>query len=331
MAISTYGDIGNRTAAHAAETMLAHAEPVLILSKFGLTKPAPRNATDTVKFRRPIPFPAVTTPLAEGITPTPGSFGYEEVTVQMLQWGDIYSITDKVADMSEDPVLNDMSMLAGEQAAATIEQVIYGKIKAGTTVFYANGASRAAVNTAISLDDQRKVVRYLSAMKAKRFTRILASGTNYGSRSVEAAWIAVCHTDLEADIRDLPGFKTVADYGSRQPLVPEELGSVENVRYIASPDLAPWLSVGGTPGSDVVSTNGTAADVYPIIYLGMEAYGLVPLKGATAIRPTVINPGTIDKSDPLGQLGYVGWKAYFNAVILNQTWMARLEVGASAL
>ena len=50
-----------------------------------------------------------------------------------------------------------------------------------------------------------------------------------------------------------------------------------------------------------------------------------------AIKPTVINPGTIDKSDPLGQRGYVGWKTYFNAVRLNETWLARLEVAASAL
>ena len=71
----------------------------------------------------------------------------------------------------------------------------------------------------------------------------------------------------------------------------------------------------------------------------MEAYGLTPLKSSKdsmgknnqAITPTVINPGTIDKSDPLGQRGFIGWKAYFNAVRLNETWMARLEVAASVL
>ncbi|KKL70933.1 hypothetical protein LCGC14_2099990, partial [marine sediment metagenome] len=32
------------------------------------------------------------------------------------------------------------------------------------------------------------------------------------------------------------------------------------------------------------------------------------------------------KSDPLGQRGYVGWKTWHAIVILNQVWMARLEV-----
>jgi N4-gp56 family major capsid protein len=63
----------------------------------------------------------------------------------------------------------------------------------------------------------------------------------------------------------------------------------------------------------------------------MDAYGVVPLKGQSAMTPTVLNPGTPSKSDPLGQRGYVGWKTWFNAVRLNETWMSRLEVAASNL
>jgi N4-gp56 family major capsid protein len=44
-----------------------------------------------------------------------------------------------------------------------------------------------------------------------------------------------------------------------------------------------------------------------------------------------LNPGTPSKSDPLGQVGFVGWKTYFAAKILNENWIARIEVGATAL
>ena len=74
--MSTYGDIGVRTAAYAATDMLAHAEPVSILSKFGLSKPLPKNKTDTIKYRRPVPFDALTAPLAEGVTPNAGAMSY---------------------------------------------------------------------------------------------------------------------------------------------------------------------------------------------------------------------------------------------------------------
>lgn len=81
----------------------------------------------------------------------------------------------------------------------------------------------------------------------------------------------------------------------------------------------------------MISTTGTAADVYPIIYLAPDAFGLVPLKGANAITPMVMIPNTPRGGDPLGQRGSVAWKTYFTAVILNNGWMARAEVAAIEL
>ena len=48
-----------------------------------------------------------------------------------------------------------------------------------------------------------------------------------------------------------------------------------------------------------------------------------------ALTPMVVNPKPSD-SDPLAQRGHVSWKAYENAVILNDFWMARLESAATA-
>ncbi|MBP2230821.1 N4-gp56 family major capsid protein [Azospirillum agricola] len=327
---TTYGDINQRTAAWAASEMLKHAEPVIVLGKFGMTKPMPKNKADTVKFRRPIPFPAATTPLVEGVTPSPQKMAYEDVPAQLKQYGKPTEITDVVDDLAEDPVLKDASMLAGEQAALTVEMVTYGVVKAGTSVFYANGSSRSAVNTPISLNKQRAITRFLKAQKAQKLTSILDGSPNYGTKPIEASYVAVAHTDLESDIRGMAGFIPVAAYGSRKPVCPEEIGSVEDVRYVLSPELSSWPNAGGAAGS-MVTTSGTSADVYPVLYLGKEAFGTVPLKGAGAITPMVLNPGKPDKSDPMGQRGYVSWKTYFTAVILNQNWMARLEVSVTAL
>lgn len=327
---TTYGDISQRTAAWAASEMLKHAEPVLVLQKFGATKEMPKNKADTVKFRRPVPFSAATTPLVEGVTPTSQKMAYEDVTAQLKQYGRPIEITDVIQDLAEDPVLKDASMLAGEQAALTTESITYGVVKAGTSVYYANGSARNAVNTAISLTKQRAVTRYLKAQKAQKITRILDGSPNYNTKPIEASYVAVAHTDLESDIRGMAGFVPVAQYGSRQAICPEEIGSVEDVRYVLSPELSAFADAGGAKGS-MVSTTGTSADVYPVLFFGKEAFATVPLKGARSIAPMVLNPGTPDKSDPLGQRGYVSWKTYFTAVILNQTWMARLEVAATAL
>lgn len=331
MSATSYGDITPRTAGYAERKMLAHAGPVTVLPLFALNNPLPKNKTNVIKFRRPTPFAALTVPLAEGVTPTVGSMAYEDVSLTLKQWGAVYGITDVIEDTHEDPVLNDMTMLAGEQAEKTLEAVTWGKIKAGTTVYYANGTQRTDVNTAISINDIRKAVRYLQAMKGRKFTTILSGSPDFNTTPIEAAYVAVTHTDMQADIRNLAGFTPVSQYGSMKPLCAEEFGTVEDVRFVTSPELSSFPDAGGLDGDAVVSTTGTNADVYPVVILAKEAFGCVPLKGMGAITPIVLNPGKPDKSDQLGQRGYVGWKAYFEAVVLNQTWMVRVEAAASVL
>jgi N4-gp56 family major capsid protein len=332
MAMTQYADggISPRTNVYAERQMLKHAKPVMVLEKLGLNKPMPKNKTDTIKFRRPRVFTAATTPLQEGVTPTETQFSYEDVSTTLRQYGQVVVVTDKIEDLHEDPVLNDASVQAGENIGRTIEALNYGVVRAGTSVYYSNGTLRTDVNTPISLSKQRAVLRSLKALKAQKITRSLSPSSDYGTRSVEASYVAVAHTDVESDIRNMPGFKTVSDYGTRSPISEYEIGSVEDVRYLLSPDLNPFLDGGGAKGT-MVSTTGTSADVYPVIYFGQDAWGMVALRGQGAVSPTIIPVGQKTKDDPLGQRGYVGWKTWHAALILNQAWMSRLEVAVTAL
>ena len=83
--------------------------------------------------------------------------------------------------------------------------------------------------------------------------------------------------------------------------------------------------------ANAVLRTGTSADVYSLLYFGKHAYGNVPLRGREAVAPSIVPVNQKDKSDPLGQRGYVGWKSWFLCLILNDVWMVRAEVGASAL
>ena len=77
------------------------------------------------------------------------------------------------------------------------------------------------------------------------------------------------------------------------------------------------------------STTGTNADVYPILFVARDAYGIVPLKGKDSLTPMVVNPKPAH-GDPLGQRGTAGWKTMQTSVILNDLWQVRLEVAATA-
>jgi N4-gp56 family major capsid protein len=330
--MTRYSDTGvsPRTNVYAERQMLRHAAPIMVLEKLGLPRQMPKNKTETISFRRPRVFTASTTPLVEGVTPNSTAFRYDDVQVALKQYGMVVEITDKIEDLAEDPVLNDATTQAGENIGRTMEALIYGVVRGGTNIAYANGSARSDVNTPISLAKQRAAIRALKAQKAMKITQVLSSSTNYATRAVEAAYVAVTHTDMEADIRNLPGFLPVAQYGQRSTISEYECGSVEDVRYILSSDLEPFADAGGAKGT-MLSTTGVNADVYPVMYFGKEAFGVVALRGQGAVSPTIIPVGQKTKDDPLGQRGYVGWKTYHASLVLNQLWMLRLECAATEL
>ena len=339
MTITAFGDITSVQAAYLYPKMLDHVMPTQILNRFGQLIPIPLNKTQTIKAERLVPYDHLTTPLQEGVTPSIKGTSIEIVTGTLQQWGDVRGATDVFLDTHElgGMILDKIGKLTGEQAGKTAEQLTYNVLKGGTAVYYANGAARTDVNTPISLSKQRAVVRALRAADAKPITEVLSASPNIGTAPIEEAYVAIGHTDLESDIRNLAGFIPVAEYGSRKPLCAQEIGSVENVRYLLHKDMSPIEDAGGLDGNVVESTTGTNADVYPIIYLGQDAFAVTPLKNQQigedhnlAVSPIVIQAKP-SASDPLGQRALVGWKAWFTAFRLNETWMARLEVAATAL
>jgi N4-gp56 family major capsid protein len=344
MSVTTYGDISPAVAAYSVVRMLKRAMPYLHLEKFGQVYPLPTNNTQTAKFRRYFLsgatgsagtgsgsyfVPVATTPLVEGVTPTGHKLANQDYTVTLGQYGDYVTITDVIMDTHTDSILQQATDILGEQAALTVETLRFNVLKAGTNVFYANAVGgRSSVVTAIALADQRRVTTALNRQNAKKISQVVASTADFNTKSVEAAYMAVCHPDLETDIRAMSGFKPVADYGPHTTPFEGEIGSVEQVRYLTSTVIAPWADAGGAKGV-LRSTSGTSADVYPVLYFGRDAFGIVPLKGKSSMTPMVVNPKPA-AGDPLAQRGTVGWKLWTSTVILQEAFMARLEVGATA-
>lgn len=350
--IVSYGDISPAIAAWSVVKMLERAIPYLHIEKFGQTYTLPTNSTQTAKFRRyflagaqgtagpdgggvngagsAFYVPLALTPLVEGVTPQGSMMSNQDYTVQLMQYGDYMTITDVIEDTHTDPILTQATEILGEQAAQTLETLRFNVLKAGTNVWYAGKvAGRSSVVTAITLADQRSVTTGLNGQNAKKITTVVASTSAFNTKSVEAAYMALCHPDLETDIRNMTGFVPVASYGPHTSPFEGEIGSVEQVRYLTSTVFAPWTDAGGAVGSTFRSKSGTDADVYPILILGRDAYGLVPLKGKSSMTPMVVNPKPAS-GDPLAQRGSVGWKLWTGTVILQDAFMSRLEVACSA-
>lgn len=328
--------------------ILAHAMPVEVLGITGMQKQMPRNQGDNVTFRRWLPFGGtdnkwitgsnvntfasshITT---EGVTPTADTITAVDITATLQQYACLYAVTDKVADLYEDDVPAEMKKQTGERVGLIREMVRFGALKGMTNIFYGGtGTSKATVNGTLTLNLLRKISRSLKANHAKMVTQILAPSPNFATAPVEASYLVFCHTDLEPAIRDLPGFKHVAEYGTRRPVHEMEIGSVESFRFILSPELAADINAGAAVGATgLFSTGGSNIDTYPVIVTAEDAWGQVALRGANSMDVTYIAPGTKDKNDPLGQRGYIGAKFYHTAVVLNNGWGALAWVGTPAL
>ena len=353
MAIQNYGTVASRNLIRAAQGMLEHAQPITVLGDFGTQREMPQNSTDTLVFRRTLPFGATTagttientsryvgTPditasnfvLAEGVTPNSNTISFQDVTVQLQQYGVLFKYSSKTEQLYEDDIPGEMVKLTGETLAEVMELVRYGVLKAGSTVIYANGSSRAAINTAISLNAIRKAARTLESNRARRVTSRLAPGVNFGTRAVQPAYVVFCHTDAVSDVRNLPGFTRVEEYGSFKPIHDREIGACEDFRFVSSPLLKSFLAAGASVGSSgMLSVGATSVDVYPFIVIGEDCWGQVALKGMSAIKPVVLKASQTNHANPLGQFGYVGASTWFATVRLNDAFMARIEAGVTAL
>jgi len=352
MSIQNYGTVASRNLIRAAQGMLEHAQPITVLGDFGTQREMPQNSTDTLVFRRTLPFGASTTGttiegssryvgtpditasnfvLAEGVTPNANTISFQDVSVQLQQYGVLFKYSSKVEQLYEDDIPGEMVKLTGETLAEVMEMVRYGVLKAGSTVIYANGSSRSAINTAISLNSIRKAARTLESNRSRRVTSRLAPGVNFGTRAVQPAYVVFCHTDAVSDIRNLPGFTRVEEYGSFKPIHDREIGACEDFRFISSPLLKSFLGAGSGTLNGMLSVGASNVDVYPFIIIGEDAWGQVALKGMSAIKPVVLKASQTNHANPLGQFGYVGASTWFATVRLNDAFMARIEAGVTAL
>jgi N4-gp56 family major capsid protein len=220
----------------------------------------------------------------------------------------------------------------GERVTLVNELVIFGVLKACTNVFFGGtGTSRATVNGGLTLNLLRRIAKSLMATHGKMVTSVLSASNRYGTDPVAGGFLVYCSTDLEPDVRDMPGFIPAEKYASGKPM-PYKLGMCERFRFIMSPDLPSIQNGGAAVGATgLFSTSGSNIDVYQFIVAAENAWSQIAVRGRQSLETTYLEPGKKDKADPLGQRGYAGtawWKA---VMVENPGWMAVGNVGVRTL
>lgn len=293
--------------------LLERALPALVHQRYGMQRNIPRGGGKSIEFRRMETIAATTTALVEGTHPAATNATFSNVAATVSQYGQFSQISDLLQFQGFDPVIAEYAENFGEAMGDSLDQVVRNVIVAGTTIQYASTAATrtgaSGVGSGMYLDSAeiREVVNTLKRNNAKTI--------------VDGKFICILHPDvtrdLFADSDVVNAFKDAAPRDGSNPLFTGMLGDYMGVRFVETTNAKIWASLGLS-----------GADVYACLFIGNNAYGVSELDALQS--RTIIHPlGSGGHTDPLEQYSTVGWKAAITAVILNQSFIARVEVNAS--
>src|SRR3989304_4481791 len=308
--------------------LLERALPYMNHDLFGQIRPLPQGNSKVAKFRRYESLGTATTPLTEGVPPSSTDPTKTDVTATISTYGAFIEYSDDVELTNPDPLLTEFNELLGEQSGETLDVLRRDVLVGGTGVSYTNGSTRAGLNSTLSLAVLRTVLRTFERADTRYITRILSGSPNVGSDAVPMSFAVLIHPDVALDARQLSGFVGIEDYGQGRPIHESEIGAIPSVRmrFLISSNAKKYAGAG--QGSTTLVNTSSVADVYSSLVFGMNAFGIVPLRGA-ALTTHLKARGTGGTSDPLDQVGTTGWKAKTTTGILNDNFMIRVEHCAS--
>jgi N4-gp56 family major capsid protein len=317
--------------------LLKRSDPFLVHGLFAQEKRLKKGHGDRVKFRRYRALDSTPIPLEEGVPPTGKRLAADDITQDVEWFGDFVTLTDKLLLTTVDPVLMESTRVLGEQGGQILDKVVRNELQAGTNVSYAGddfGNAAAGRTTTVGRINKvllDKVVRTMDVNQARVIAKRIKGSSNYGSEPVAPAFWAIVGAKVKFDLLRIPGFTKVKDYAGMKQVHPSEIGAYENIRFILTDQPKTWINAatGATLPSGVGSTGGTYADVYGVLIFGADSHGAIKLDGMS-MKHIAKQLGSGGTSDPLNQIATSGWKAAQSAVILNDNWLLRLEVAASA-
>jgi N4-gp56 family major capsid protein len=149
------------------------------------------------------------------------------------------------------------------------------------------------------------------------------------TQPVREAYWAVTSPAVHFTLNSLPGWIPVANYANQDGVLPGEVGSFEDIRFLVSTKSKKYTGATdsgatATAGQDI-QTDGTYSDVHTITIFGQDAFGIVPLDGNSF--ENIIHPSDSGgPGNPLNQFGTMAWKRNGTQVILDDNFMTRIEV-----
>ena len=286
------------------KNLIRLAEPELVHDQFGQKRPIPGGNGKIIEFRRFNALPSVPADrvLTEGITPNGQFYGVTAITAKVEQYGGYITLTDMLNLTAYDNNMQEVMKLLASQAGQVSDKITRDVLATGTNVSYAGGrAARGNLTSAdvLTIEDIKKAVRKLKRVNAK---------------TINGNFVAIVHPDVAYDLMQDSEWIDANHYAGSTKIFEGEIGKMYGVRFVETTMAKIWKP--------------STLPIYGTLVLGENAYGVTSLNGG-GIETIMKQLGSGGTADPLNQRATAGWKLNKTAVILEQSYMVRIESAAS--
>lgn len=314
-------------------TFLERLEANLVYDKYGVQKPLPENSGDTIVWHALL-NPSAGYVLPDGSVPGASAVSARKVSATITWLADLRSVTDRVVATAVCPVVEETVQAMGYGAALTVDSFISDKVGYGSaastgvanaasvtlpsvfsqgfpvieansnTIFWPNSSTGIATSlqngyfsTQPAISHVRRTVTQLKKLNAMPFD--------------DGNYRGIVHPIVSDYIRSDSNFATWMAYTNRAAMEKGQLGVIEKVLFDESSNAITVAVLASTWSTVYASLGGT---LYGTLVFGKGAYGVTKLGGKDAKVSVVSGP---DKSDPLNQITFIGYKIGIAAKILN--------------
>ena len=204
-------------------TLLENMAPEMVHARDAQKRSLPMNNGKRVQFRRFTPFDAITTPLAEGVTPTGQTLVETAFTAMVKPYGGHVELTDEMDWYMLDNMHQETAKLLADQAALSLDTISRNALHAGMNVQYAGANSARATIAAtdkLSYAEVKKAVRALRRKNARPFA--------------DGYYHAIVHPDTVFDLTSDTMWTDVSKYQDKQKVEKYELGTIYKVKFFES-------------------------------------------------------------------------------------------------
>lgn len=224
--VTTDEDLSENGRTYYSKYLIDIASPKLVHDQFGQKQPIPEGNGKTIEFRKYSPLPKLTKALTEGVTPDGQKLHVSKLTATVEQYGGFIELSDMLVLTSIDNNLLQATKLLGSQAGRTLDTITREVLVGGTNVQYAGGKTARyqltggedSDNCYLTVDQIKRVVRYLKAMNAEPMA--------------DGYYVAIINQDCTYDLTNDPEWRYPHQYVDTENIYSGEIGAIAGCRFV---------------------------------------------------------------------------------------------------